>query len=84
MVKLKREERVKKANGTKLYPDPIFNALFFCERVFSQTTDRAFPIIRNLFPRCAGSYPIVGVSNGRIIHVSARASILIHNICLLL
>jgi hypothetical protein len=54
---------------------------FFLKIVFAGTANRAFPIIRYIFPFGSGLYAAVRVALGRIIHITANgANITVHNL----
>ena len=64
---------------------PGKNLLFcFFEHVLADSADGADPVIGNILKGCAGSDAAVGITNLRIIHISAGITyILIHNKTLL-
>lgn len=45
---------------------------FFCEYFFSHTTDRAEPVVRQIFKSCSGSDTSVRIPIFRIINIAAR------------
>lgn len=46
--------------------------VFFCEYFFSHTTDRAEPVVRQIFKSCSGSDTSVRISIFRIINIATR------------
>ena len=48
-------------------------SLFRLEYVFTQSANRANPILGYVLPRCAGSYSAVGVTDCRVINIAAGA-----------
>lgn len=46
--------------------------VFFCEYFFSHTTDRAEPVVRQIFKSCSGSDTSVRIPIFRIINIAAR------------
>lgn len=59
-------------------PSPLHDS-FLLERILAQAADRAYPILRHIFPGCAGGYAVVGIANCGVVHIAAGAYILIHS-----
>jgi len=58
--------------------------LYFFEKGFVYTADRAYPVIRNIFERGAWFNAVVRITVLRIVHIAARAAYpFIHNASLL-
>ena len=59
--------------------DSVFSLLNLGKGILAQATDGAYPIFRYIFPGSARCDTAIGIALGGIVHITARAFVLIHN-----
>lgn len=56
----------------------FLNFLFFFERIFAETANRAFPAFGNIFPRGTGRYTVIGIADSGVVNITARTNKFFH------
>ena len=66
-------------NSTFSFGFQLTSELFLFKGILAKRAHGANPVFGNIFPRCAGGYSVIGVTQLGVVNIAARANIFIHS-----